>query len=71
MRKLRFALIAIIVILGLAAFKTAMPAAEASKTCLLGYYAFCAFTPVSTVILALAAVGIFFAAKKVITRGPN
>jgi hypothetical protein len=66
MRKLRIVLIAAIVILSLAAFKTAFPAQEASNVCLLGYKAFCSFTPVSTLILAAAAIGTFFAAKKIV-----
>jgi hypothetical protein len=45
MRKLRIVFIAAIVILSLAAFKTVTPAADASKTCLLGYKAFCSFAP--------------------------
>jgi hypothetical protein len=66
MQKTRLLVIAVIVFLSLAAFKTASPAVDASKECLLGYRAFCSFTPVSTVILALAAVGTFFATKAIV-----
>jgi hypothetical protein len=69
MRKLRIALIAVIVILSLSAFKTVTPSVDASKTCLLGYKAFCSFTPVSTLILALAAIGTFFATKRIVLGG--
>jgi len=44
------------IIFTLAAVKTALPSDTASHECLLGYRAYCTFTPVSTVIcLALAA----------------
>jgi hypothetical protein len=66
MQKTKLLVIVVIVFLSLAAFKTAAPAVEASKDCLLGYRAFCSFTPVSTVILAVAAVGTFFATKGII-----
>jgi hypothetical protein len=69
MQKQKIALIAVIVILSLAAFKTATPAVDASKACLLGYKAFCSFTPVSTLILAMAAIGTFFATKSIVLGG--
>jgi hypothetical protein len=70
MRKLRLVVILVIVFLSIAAIKTAAPAAEASKHCLLGYKAFCSFTPVSTLILAIAAIGTFFATKRIVLGGP-
>ena len=69
MQKTRIVIIAVIVILSIAALKTAMPAEEASKACLLGYKALCSFAPISTLILALAAVGTFFATKKIVLGG--
>lgn len=56
--------IIVIVILCIAAVKTAIPYAEASKPCLLGYKAACSFTPISTAILILIAISMFFAAKR-------
>jgi hypothetical protein len=56
-------IIVIIVILSIAAVKTAIPNAKVSKPCLLGYKAACPFTPISTIILVAAAVGTFFVAK--------
>ena len=69
MQKLKIVIIAVIVILSLAAFKTAIPSTEASKQCLLGYKAFCSFTPISTAILIIAAISIFFAKRGVILGG--
>jgi len=71
MQKLKIVLVIVIVFLCIAALKTAIPAEEASKACLLGYKAYCSFTPVSTLILALVAVGTYFAAKKTILGGVN
>jgi energy-converting hydrogenase Eha subunit A len=45
------------------AVKTALPNAEASKPCLLGYKAACSFTPISTIILAAAAIAIYLLTK--------
>ena len=58
--------IVVIVILSIAAVKTAIPNAEASKACLLGYKAACSFAPISTAILAIAAIGVFVATRNVI-----
>lgn len=66
MQALKIVAIAAIVILSLAAVKTAIPNAEASKQCLLGYKAACSFTPISTLILAVAAIGTFFISRNVI-----
>ncbi len=66
MQKLKGLIILAIVILSIAALKTAIPAEEASKACLVGYKAFCSFTPVSTLILGAAAIGVFFAGRKII-----
>ena len=54
----------IIVVLSIAAAKTAIPNAAASKPCLLGYKATCSFTPISTAILVLADVITFFVARR-------
>jgi hypothetical protein len=35
---------------------TLIPDTEASKECMLGYYAHCSFTPISTIILIFIAV---------------
>ena len=66
MQTLRIVAIAVIVILSIAAVKTAIPNAEASKPCLLGYKAACSFAPISTAILAVAAVAAFVLARSVI-----
>jgi hypothetical protein len=66
MQTLRIVAIVVIVILSIAAVKTAIPNAEASKACLLGYKAACSFAAISTAILAIAAVGVFVAARNVI-----
>jgi hypothetical protein len=66
MQTLRIIAIAVVVILGIAAVKTVVPNAEASKPCLLGYKAVCSFAPISTAILAAAAVGAFVLARNVI-----
>lgn len=56
--------IAIAIIL-LAAVKTALPEAKASKPCILGYKALCSFTPISTIILAAVAVVLFYFSGKI------
>jgi hypothetical protein len=61
--------IAVIVILIIAAVKTVIPNAGASKPCFLGYKATCSFTPISTVILVLAAIITFFVANRFIAEG--
>jgi hypothetical protein len=58
--------VAVIVILSIAAVKTVIPNEKASKPCLLGYKATCSFTPISTVILIIAAIVTFVVAKGVI-----
>ncbi len=63
---LQIVLIAVVVILSIAAVKTVIPDSNASKSCLVGYKATCSFTPISTVILILAAVITFVAGKGVI-----
>ena len=55
--------IIVIVILIIAAVKTLVPNATASKPCLLGYKATCSFTPISTIICIAAAAIVFAAAK--------
>ena len=59
---------AVIIILSIAAIKTAIPNSNASKPCLLGYKATCSFTPISTAILILAAIITFLVAKNMILR---
>jgi len=59
---------AVIIILSIAAIKTAIPNSNASKPCLLGYKATCSFTPISTAILILAAIITFIVAKNMILR---
>jgi hypothetical protein len=54
-----------IVIVIIAAVKTALPEAKASKPCLLGYKALCSFTPISTIILAAVAVVLFYFSSKI------
>jgi hypothetical protein len=66
MQTLRIVAIAVVVILSIAAVKTVIPNAEASKACLLGYKAACSFAPISTAILAVAAVAAFVLARNVI-----
>jgi len=70
MKKLRIFAIAVVVILGLAAFKTVVPSADVSKPCLLGYKAACSFAPISTAILVAATIGAFIATKRIILGGP-
>ena len=48
----------------LAAVKTVTPFPYVSKACLLGYKSGCSFAPISTVILILAAVITYVAAKR-------
>jgi hypothetical protein len=66
MQTLEIVAIVVIFILSIAAVKTAIPNEKASKPCLLGYKAACSFTPVSTIILIIAAIGTFVVAKGVI-----
>ena len=66
MQTLRIVAIVVIVILSIAAVKTAIPNAEASKACLLGYKAACSFAPISTAILTIVAIAAFVLAKNVI-----
>ena len=47
------------------AIKTVIPNNDVSKACRLGYKAACSFTPISTVILLVAAAIVFVVAKKV------
>jgi hypothetical protein len=49
--------------LSIAAVKTAIPNSDVSKPCLIGYRATCSFTPVSTIILVVAAIATFFVAR--------
>lgn len=59
--KLRYKVSAVIAIL--AAVSTVIPA-PASKSCLLGYYAHCRLTPISTLICFLIAGVIYWFGKK-------
>lgn len=56
--------VAVIIILSIAAIKTVIPNAQASKPCLLGYRATCSFTPISTAILIFAAIITFLVARR-------
>jgi hypothetical protein len=66
MQTLAIISVAVIVISTIAAVKTVIPNEKASKPCLLCYKATCSFTPISTVILIIAAVVTFVVAKGVI-----
>jgi len=66
MQALKIVAIAAIVILSLAAVKTIIPNEDVSKPCLIGYKAACSFTPISTLILAVAAIGTFVISRNVI-----
>ena len=54
----------VIIALVLAAVKTAIPFLYISKACILGYKAGCSFTPISTMILVVAAVITYVVAKR-------
>jgi hypothetical protein len=64
MNTLTIVFVIIIIALTIAAIKTVIPNAKASKPCLLGYRAACSFTPVSTIILIVADIAILVIAKK-------
>ncbi len=64
MNALTIVSIFIMVALSIATIKTAIPNAQASKPCLLGYKAACSFTPISTIILAATVVVTFLVAKR-------
>jgi hypothetical protein len=66
MQTLGIVAVVVIVILSIAAVKTVIPNAKASKPCLLSYKATCSFTPISTAILIIAAIVTFVVAKGVI-----
>jgi hypothetical protein len=66
MQALRIAAVVVIAILSIAAVKTVIPNAKASKPCLLGYKAACSFAPISTAILVAAAIGVFVVARNMI-----
>jgi hypothetical protein len=66
MQTLGIVAVLVVVILSIAAVKTVIPNAEASKPCLIDYKAACSFTPISTAILIIAAVVTFVVAKGVI-----
>jgi hypothetical protein len=60
--KLRYKMVSIVA--GIAAVTTVVPA-SASKPCLLGYYAHCSWTPLSTLIcLAIAGVLYWFGLRR-------
>jgi hypothetical protein len=65
MEALKIVIYVVIVILCIAAVKTALPEAKASKSCLLGYKALCSFTPISTIILVAIAIALFFLSNKI------
>jgi hypothetical protein len=56
MKRIVYGLLLIMTILfTVAALSTLIPAANASKTCMLGYRAHCTFTPISTIICIILA----------------
>ena len=57
-------LFAITILLALAAISTIIPSTSASKECILGYKAHCAFTPLSTLICVVAAAIVCIVRKK-------
>ena len=61
-------LLALTVLLTLAAVLTVIPAPSASKECMLGYKAFCSFTPVGTLICLAAAGTVCVVRKRVFTE---
>ncbi len=65
MEPLKIVIYIAIAIVIIAAVKTALPEAKASKPCLLGYRALCSFTPISTIILAAVAVVLFYFSGKI------
>jgi hypothetical protein len=65
MEPLKIVIYIAIAIMLIAAVKTALPEAKASKPCLLGYKALCSFTPISTIILAAVAVVLFYFSGKI------
>lgn len=65
MELLKIVIYIAIAIVIIAAVKTALPEAKASKPCLLGYKALCSFTPISTIILAAVAVVLFYFSGKI------
>ena len=68
MQTLGIVAVVVIAILCIAAVKTVIPNEEVSKPCLIGYKAGCSFTPISTIILIIVAIGTFVFAKGVILR---
>jgi hypothetical protein len=67
MEVLKIIIYVVIVILSIAVVKTLIPNANASKPCLLGFKATCSFTPISTILLVVAAVVVFFVSKGMLT----
>lgn len=65
MEAIKIVIYVVIVIISIAAIKTALPEAAASKPCLLGYKALCSFTPISTIILFAIAAFLFFLSSKI------
>ena len=66
MQPLQIVSIVVVAILVIAAVKTVIPNVKASKPCIVGYKAACSFTPISTIILVVAAIGTFLLAKNMI-----
>ena len=67
MEAIRIIIYAVIIILSIAAIKTVIPNAAASKPCLLGFKATCSFTPISTIILVAVAIVVFMCSKGMLT----
>ncbi len=68
MEALKIIIYVVIIILSIAAIKTVIPNGNASKPCLLGFKATCSFTPISTIIIVVAAVALFFVSKGVLAN---
>jgi hypothetical protein len=52
------------IVLSIAAIKTAIPDSNAGKLCLLGYKATCSFAPLSTAFLVIAVIAAFVIARR-------
>ena len=63
-RKGHVMLLIVTIVFLLATISSLVPQASASKPCLLGYYAHCSFTPISTIICLVLAGFTFFIWKK-------
>jgi hypothetical protein len=67
MQTLKIVVYIVIIVLCIAAVKTAIPNEAVSKPCIVGYKAACSFTPISTIVLFAAAAAVFFLTKGMFT----